>query len=113
MVRLVTAVIKPHKLDEVKDALRAMGVLGLTASEVRGMGRQGGHTETYRGAEYTVEFVPKVKIEILCGEDVAEQVADTIAEKARTGKIGDGKIWITPVDTAIRVRTGERDVEAV
>jgi len=113
MVRLVTAVIKPHKLDAVKEALRAMGVLGLTASEVRGMGRQGGHTETYRGAEYMVEFIPKVKIEVLCADELAEQVAETIAETARTGKIGDGKIWITPVDRAIRVRTGERDVEAV
>jgi nitrogen regulatory protein P-II 1 len=113
MVQLVTAVIKPHKLEEVKDALRAAGVQGLTVDEVKGFGRQGGHTETYRGAEYTVDLLPKVKIEVLVDAAEADKVAETIADAARTGKIGDGKIWITAVDKVLRIRTGERDVEAL
>ena len=113
MVQLVTAVIKPHKLEEVKDALRAVGVQGLTVDEVKGFGRQGGHTETYRGAEYTIDLLPKVKVEVLVDSAEADKVAETIAEAARTGKIGDGKIWITAVDKVLRIRTGERDVEAL
>jgi nitrogen regulatory protein P-II 1 len=113
MVQLVTAVIKPHKLEEVKDALRAIGVQGLTVDEVKGFGRQGGHTETYRGAEYTVDLLPKVKVEVLVDPTEADKVAETIANAARTGKIGDGKIWISAVDSVMRIRTGERDVEAL
>jgi nitrogen regulatory protein P-II 1 len=113
MVQLVTAVIKPHKLEEVKDALRAVGVQGLTVDEVKGFGRQGGHTETYRGAEYTIDLLPKVKVEVLVDSAEADKVAETIADAARTGKIGDGKIWITAVDKVLRIRTGERDVEAL
>ena len=112
-MRLVTAIIKPFKLDDVKTALETLGVRGLTASEVQGFGRQKGHTEVYRGAEYTVDMVPKVKIEVLTEDGDALKVADTIVEAARTGKIGDGKVWITPIDTLIRVRTGERDGDAV
>ncbi|MBA3303153.1 MAG: P-II family nitrogen regulator [Acidimicrobiia bacterium] len=110
---LITAVIKPHRLDAVKDALRDAGISGITVSEVRGFGRQGGHTETYRGAEYQIDFVPKVRLEILVGTEDAERVAEVIAEAARTGKIGDGKIWLSPVDRAIRVRTGELGADAV
>ncbi len=113
MVHLVTAVIKPFKLEEVKEALRGIGILGITVDEVIGVGRQGGHTETYRGAEYTVEFLPKVRIEVLCETGDADKVVDTIADAARTGKIGDGKIWVTAVDRIVRVRTNERDVEAL
>jgi nitrogen regulatory protein P-II 1 len=113
MVHLVTAVIKPFKLEEVKDALRGIGIQGITVDEVKGVGRQGGHTETYRGAEYTVEFLPKVRVEVLCDSAQADKVVDTIADAARTGKIGDGKIWVTAVDRVVRVRTGERDIEAL
>ncbi|MFN0091845.1 MAG: P-II family nitrogen regulator [Acidimicrobiales bacterium] len=113
MVHLVTAIIKPHMLEGVKDALRDAGVAGMTVSEVRGFGRQGGHTETYRGAEYTVDFLPKIKVEVLTGSSDAEKVAETIRLAARTGKIGDGKIWITPVDRAMRIRTGELGSDAV
>jgi nitrogen regulatory protein P-II 1 len=113
MVHLVTAVIKPHRLEDVKDALRALGTLGMTISEVRGFGRQGGHTETYRGAEYTVDFMPKVKLEVLCVEDDVDQFVDAIATAARTGRIGDGKIWSVPVDRVVRVRTGDRDRDAL
>lgn len=113
MIHAVTAVIKPHRLDEVKDALKGIGVQGLTVSEVKGVGRQGGHTETYRGAEYTIDLIPKLKIEILCDTSDADKVVDTIVAAARTGKIGDGKIWVTPVDRLVRIRTGERDAEAV
>ena len=112
-MRLVTAIIKPFKLDDVKTALETLGIRGLTASEVQGFGRQKGHTEVYRGAEYTVDMVPKVKIEVLTEDADALKIADTIVEAARTGKIGDGKVWVTPVDTLIRVRTGERDGDAV
>jgi nitrogen regulatory protein P-II 1 len=113
MVHLVTAVIKPFKVEEVKDALRGIGILGITLDEVKGVGRQGGHTETYRGSEYKVEFLPKVRIEVLCDTSDADKVVDTIADAARTGKIGDGKIWVTAVDRVVRVRTGERDLEAL
>jgi nitrogen regulatory protein P-II 1 len=113
MVHLVTAVIKPHKLEEVKDALRGIGVLGLTISEVKGFGRQGGHTETYRGAEYTVDFLPKIKLEVICDTSEADKIVDTIVDSAQTGKIGDGKIWVTSIDRLVRVRTGERDTEAI
>ena len=112
-MRLITAVIKPFKLDDVKAALQAFGVHGMTVSEASGYGRQRGHTEVYRGAEYTVEFVPKVRIEVLADDDDARRVADTIVEAARTGQIGDGKVWISPVDTIIRVRTGEMDHDAI
>src|SRR3954451_13276830 len=113
MVQLVTAVIKPFKVEEVKDALRAIGILGITVDEVKGVGRQGGHTETYRGSEYTVEFLPKVRLQVLCDTSQADKVVETIADSARTGKIGDGKIWVTAVDRVVRVRTGERDLEAL
>jgi nitrogen regulatory protein P-II 1 len=113
MVQLVTAVIKPFKLEEVKEALRGIGILGITVDEVKGCGRQGGHTETYRGSEYTVDFLPKVRVEVLVEGGDADQVVETIANAARTGKIGDGKIWVTSVDRVVRVRTGERDAEAL
>jgi nitrogen regulatory protein P-II 1 len=113
MVHLVTAVIKPHRLEEVKDALQGIGITGITITEVKGFGRQGGHTESYRGAEYTIDFLPKLKVEVLCDTAQADKIIDTIAEAAKTGKIGDGKIWAFPVDRAVRVRTGERDTEAL
>ena len=112
-MKLVTALVKPFKLDEVKEALTELGLPGITITEVKGFGRQRGHTEVYRGAEYTVEFVPKVCIEILTDDDDARRVADAIVNAARTGKIGDGKVWISPVDTIIRVRTGEMDHDAI
>jgi nitrogen regulatory protein P-II 1 len=112
-MKLVTAVIKPFKLDDVKAALETLGVLGLTVSEVRGYGRQKGHTEVYRGAEYTVDLVPKVRVEVLVDDLDADKVVDTIAESARTGKIGDGKVWVSTVDTVVRVRTGERGADAL
>jgi len=113
MLHVVTAIIKPHMLESVKDALRAAGVAGLTVTEVKGFGRQGGHTETYRGAEYQIDFVPKVKIEVMCESGDADKIADIIATSARTGKIGDGKIWITSVDRAVRIRTGEMGTDAI
>jgi len=112
-MRLVTGIIKPFKLDDVKSALETLGVLGLTVSEVRGYGRQKGHTEVYRGAEYTVDLVPKVRVEVLVDDVDADKVVETIAEAARTGKIGDGKVWVTPVDAVVRVRTGERGADAL
>jgi nitrogen regulatory protein P-II 1 len=112
-MKLVTAIIKPFKLEEVKIALENLGVQGLTVSEVSGFGRQRGHTEVYRGAEYTVDLVPKVKVEVLVGSIDAAKVVDAVVEAARTGKIGDGKVWITDVDAVVRVRTGERDEDAV
>jgi nitrogen regulatory protein P-II 1 len=112
-VQLVTAIIKPYALDAVKDALKGTGVTGLTVSEVRGFGRQSGHTETYRGTEYTIEFVPKAKIEVLVDEMDADKVIDTIATAARSGKIGDGKIWLTDVGRAVRIRTGEEGADAI
>jgi nitrogen regulatory protein PII len=113
MMHLVTAIVKPHKLDAVKEALTSVGVTGMTVTEAKGFGRQGGHTETYRGAEYQIDFVPKVKVEVLCPTDEAEKIVDAIARSAQTGKIGDGKIWVSPVDRAIRVRTGEMDGDAI
>ena len=113
MVHLVTAVIKPFKLEEVKDALRGIGIQGMTVDEVKGYGRQGGHTETYRGSEYSVDFLPKVRVQVVVDTSDADKVVDTIADAARTGKIGDGKIWVTSVDRVVRVRTGERDLEAL
>ena len=112
-MRLVTAVLKPFKLEDVKSALESFGVHGMTVSEVQGHGRQRGHTEVYRGAEYTVTFVPKVKLEVLVDDADARDVIDVIAKAAQTGAIGDGKVWSTPVDEVVRVRTGERGVEAL
>jgi nitrogen regulatory protein P-II 1 len=112
-MKLIVGIIKPFKLDDVKAALETLGVLGLTVSEVRGYGRQKGHTEVYRGAEYTVDLVPKVRVEVLVDDLDADKVVDTIAEAARTGKIGDGKVWVSPVDTVVRVRTGERGADAL
>jgi nitrogen regulatory protein P-II 1 len=112
-MKLVTAIIKPFKLEEVKVALENLGIHGLTVSEVSGFGRQRGHTEVYRGAEYTVDLVPKVRVEILVDADDATKVVDAVAEAARTGKIGDGKVWVTEVDSVVRVRTGERDEDAL
>ncbi len=112
-VHLVTAVIKPHAIDDVKEALRKVGVTGLTVSEVRGFGRQGGHTETYRGTEYRIDFVPKAKVEVLVEGPDTDGVVDAIAGSARSGKIGDGKIWVTEVSRAVRIRTGEEGAEAV
>jgi nitrogen regulatory protein P-II 1 len=112
-MKLVTAIIKPFKLEEVKVALENLGVQGLTVSEVSGFGRQRGHTEVYRGAEYTVDLVPKVRVEVLVDTSDALKVADAVVDAARTGKIGDGKVWITEVDTVVRVRTGERDADAL
>jgi len=112
-VKLVVAIVKPHKLDEIKEALRDLGVDGLTTSEVEGFGRQRGHTEVYRGAEYQVDFVPKVKIEVLCDDGRSAEVVDAITTAARTGRIGDGKIWVTPVEELMRIRTGERGPDAL
>ena len=112
-MKLVTAIIKPFKLDEAKDALRGLGVAGMTVSEVQGFGRQRGHTEVYRGTEYSVDFVPKVRVEVLADDADAQGVADAIVEAARTGKIGDGKVWILPVDQVIRIRTGEMGHDAL
>jgi nitrogen regulatory protein P-II 1 len=112
-MRLVVAVVKPHKLDEVKEALRDIGVSGLTTTDVEGFGRQRGHTEVYRGAEYQVDFVPKVKVEILVADDQAQGVVDAITKAARTGKIGDGKIWVMPAEQVVRIRTGEMGPDAL
>ena len=112
-MRMVTAIVKPFKLDEVKEALRSIGVNGLTVTEVQGFGRQRGHTEVYRGAEYQVDFVPKVKVEVLADEDQVQPVVDAILKTARTGKIGDGKIFVTPVDQVWRIRTGEMGPDAI
>ncbi|HEV8558665.1 MAG TPA: P-II family nitrogen regulator [Actinophytocola sp.] len=112
-MKLVTAIIKPFTLDDVKAALEQIGVLGMTVSEVQGYGRQKGHTEVYRGAEYSVDFVPKVRVEVLVDDAAADKTVDAIVETARTGKIGDGKVWVTPVDTVVRVRTGERGTDAL
>ena len=112
-MKLVTAVIKPFKLDEVRAALLAFGVQGVTVSQSSGYGRQRGHTEVYRGAEYTVELLPKVRLEILVDDEDGDDVVDVIVRAARTGKIGDGKVWTVPVETVVRVRTGERGPEAL
>jgi nitrogen regulatory protein P-II 1 len=112
-VKLVTAIVKPYKLDDVKAAVKEFGVQGLTVSEVQGFGRQRGHTEVYRGAEYTIDFVPKVKVEILVEDAEVEAVCQRILESARTGKIGDGKVWVMPIDNAVRIRTGEAGADAL
>ena len=112
-MKLVTAIIKPFKLEEVKVALENLGVQGLTVSEIQGYGRQKGHTEVYRGAEYSVDFVPKVRIEVLVDDSAVDKVVDVIVQAARTGKIGDGKVWVSPVETIVRVRTGERGSDAL
>ena len=112
-MQLITAVIKPHAIDGVKDALQAKGVQGITVSEVKGFGRQGGHTETYRGAEYTIDFVPKIKLEVVADEGDVDAVVDTIATAAQSGKIGDGKIWVTGVTRVVRIRTGEEGADAI
>ena len=112
-MRLVTGIVKPFKLDDVKTALESFGVQGMTVSEVQGFGRQRGHTEVYRGAEYTVAFVPKVRIEVLVDDADATRVVDVVVRAASTGSIGDGKVWTTPVDDVVRVRTGERGAEAL
>jgi nitrogen regulatory protein P-II 1 len=112
-MKLVTAIVKPFVLEDVKSALEQVGVLGMTVSEVQGYGRQKGHTEVYRGAEYSVDFVPKVRVEVVIDDNLADKVVDTIVESARTGKIGDGKVWVTPVETVVRVRTGERGADAL
>jgi nitrogen regulatory protein P-II 1 len=112
-MKVVVAVVKPHKLDEVKEALRDVGVSGLTTTDVEGFGRQRGHTEVYRGAEYQVDFVPKVKVEILVADDQTQGVVDAVTKAARTGKIGDGKIWVMPVEQVVRIRTGEMGQDAL
>ena len=112
-VKLITTIIKPFKLDDVKDALKSIGVQGMTVSEVKGFGRQGGHTETYRGSEYAIDFVPKVQIELVIDDSQVDSVVDTIRTAAATGKIGDGKIWITEVSNIIRIRTGEVGSDAI
>ncbi len=112
-MKLITAIIKPFKLDDVKEALRGLGVQGMTVSEVQGFGRQRGHTEVYRGAEYKIDFVPKLRLEILVDESDADRVAHELMEHARTGQIGDGKLWIVPVDAVYRIRTGEAGADAI
>ena len=112
-MKLITALIKPFKLEEVKEAITALGVSGITITESKGFGRQRGHTEVYRGAEYKVEFVPKIRIEVLTDDDSAQGVAEAIVTAARTGKIGDGKVWISPVESIVRVRTGEMNHDAL
>jgi nitrogen regulatory protein P-II 1 len=112
-MKQITAVVKPFKLDDVKAALEVLGVQGLTVSEVQGFGRQRGHTEVYRGAEYTVDFVPKVRIDVVVSDGDVDKLVQAIVEAARTGKIGDGKVWVTPVESLVRVRTGERDADAI
>jgi len=112
-MKKIEAIIKPFKLDEVKDALQSIGVQGLTVTEAKGFGRQKGHTELYRGAEYVVDFLPKIKIEIVVSEDLAQQVIDSIIEKANTGKIGDGKVFVSEISAAIRIRTGEQGSDAL
>ena len=112
-MKLVTAIVKPFVLEDVKGALEQLGILGMTVSEVQGYGRQKGHTEVYRGAEYSVDFVPKVRVEVVADDTLADKVVDAVVEAARTGKIGDGKVWVTPVETVVRVRTGERGTDAI
>ena len=112
-VKLIVGIIKPFKLDDVKEALKGLGVQGLTVSDVQGFGRQGGQTEVYRGAEYTIDFVPKVRVEILVADEDVQRVADALIETARTGKIGDGKVWVVPVEAVWRIRTGEAGADAI
>ena len=112
-MKLVTAIVKPHRIEEVKEALREVGVAGLTTTDVEGFGRQRGHTEVYRGAEYQVDFVPKVRVEVVVADGDEAEVVDTIVKAARTGKIGDGKIWVTDVERLVRIRTGEMGPDAL
>jgi nitrogen regulatory protein P-II 1 len=112
-MKLITAIVKPFTLDDVKTSLEEAGVLGMTVSEIQGYGRQKGHTEVYRGAEYSVDFVPKVRIEVVVDDSIVDKVVDSIVGAARTGKIGDGKVWVSPVETIVRVRTGERGSDAI
>ena len=112
-MKKVEAIIKPFKLDEVKDALNEIGIQGITVSEIKGFGRQKGHTELYRGAEYVVDFIPKIKMEIIVSDDVVSKVVETIEQAAKTGRIGDGKIFVTPVEEVVRIRTGERGEDAL
>ena len=112
-MKMITAIIKPFKLDDVREALSEIGIAGMTATEVKGFGRQKGHTELYRGAEYVVDFLPKVKIEAVIGDDLVERAIEAITEAARTGKIGDGKIFVSDVSKVVRIRTGEEDMEAI
>jgi nitrogen regulatory protein P-II 1 len=112
-MKLVTAIVKPFTLDDVKTALEEAGILGMTVSEIQGYGRQKGHTEVYRGAEYSVDFVPKVRIEVVVDDSIVDKVVDAVVRSARTGKIGDGKVWVIPVETIVRVRTGERGTDAL
>ena len=112
-MKLVVSIVKPHRLDEVKEALQDLGVNGLTTTDVEGFGRQRGHTEIYRGAEYQVDFVPKIKVEVVCDDEQVDGVVEALAKSARTGKIGDGKIWVTPVDQVLRIRTGEMGPDAL
>ena len=112
-MKLITAIVKPFKLDDVKESLKAAGVQGITVTEVKGFGRQGGHTETYRGSEYQIDFVPKMRIELVVEDSSLERTLDVIRESASTGKIGDGKIWVTNVEQIIRIRTGEHGADAI
>jgi nitrogen regulatory protein P-II 1 len=112
-MKLVTAIVKPHRIEEVKESLRELGVNGLTTTDVEGFGRQRGHTEVYRGAEYQVDFVPKVKVEVVVDDADADEVVETIVKAARTGKIGDGKVWVTDVERIVRIRTGEMGPDAL
>ncbi len=112
-MKKIEAIIKPFKLDEVKEALNEIGIQGMTVSEVKGFGRQKGHTELYRGAEYVVDFIPKIKLEIIIGDDIVAKVVEAIEQAAKTGRIGDGKIFITPVEEVVRIRTGERGQDAI
>lgn len=112
-MKLITAIVKPFKVEDVKEALKDLGVVGMTVSEAQGFGRQGGHTEVYRGAEYTVDFVPKVRVEVLVEDEQAQEVIEALVKAARTGQIGDGKVWAVPVEDVVRVRTGERGPDAL
>jgi nitrogen regulatory protein P-II 1 len=112
-MKLITAIVQPFVLDDIKAALERIGVLGMTVSEVRGYGRQKGHTEVYRGAEYSVDLIPKTRVDVITDNTVADKVVDAFVEAARTGRIGDGKVWVTPVETVVRVRTGERGPDAI
>jgi len=112
-MKLITAVVKPFKLDDVKDAMKTAGIAGMTITEVKGFGRQGGHTETYRGAEYQIDFVPKVSIDIVVDDEMVDSVVDALVRAAATGKIGDGKVWVTGVERLVRIRTGEEGVDAI
>ena len=112
-MKLIVGIIKPFKLDDVKDAVKELGVQGLTISDVQGFGRQRGHTEVYRGAEYTVDFVPKVRVEVVIDDDDVDRIVDAIVGAARTDKIGDGKVWVVPIESVVRIRTGERGADAL